>query len=292
MKAYVLYHKNCADGMGAAWAAHEALGDEATYIACAYQEPLPEIEDGSAVYVVDFSFKKEVINQLAERCRVIVLDHHKTAQEDLVDAKPIIEGEYPAAATGLFAKFDMTRSGAVITWNYFFPNEKVPKLLQYIEDRDLWKWQLPYTKEVSAWVGSQEWSIDSFSRMSEEVHISLGTCVAVGEALLRSQQQTVEMISEFSKVYASKWGMVALVNATAHWSELGNHLCTKFPFADCSISYYFDEVTGKVKFSARSIGDFDVSSIAKEYGGGGHKNAAGFALPVDELGNFFQWVQK
>lgn len=36
MKPLVLYHANCADGFGAAFAAWLKLGDEAEYVACSY----------------------------------------------------------------------------------------------------------------------------------------------------------------------------------------------------------------------------------------------------------------
>jgi phosphoesterase RecJ-like protein len=42
---------------------------------------------------------------------------------------------------------------------------------------------------------------------------------------------------------------------------------------------------GKVRVSIRSRGSFDVAEIAREFGGGGHKNAAGcvFDLPLEEV---------
>lgn len=285
MKTYVLYHKNCADGMGAAWAAYQCFGDTAEYIAVAYQEPVPHIEDGSLVYMVDFSFKKDVLNAMAEKNKIIILDHHKTAKEDLSDATPVAPGE---VATGkINAWFDMDHSGAALTWKFFFPGVELPTLLKYIQDRDLWKWELDKSKEISAWIASNEWSLGSFQYMFVEIHKNFESCVKVGSALLRAQEQTVEMMSAFAKVYDTAWGKCALVNATAHWSELGNYLCKKFPEAQFSVSYYFDESTEKVKFSGRSVGDFDVSAIAKEFGGGGHKNAAGFSLASDHLSLFF-----
>ncbi|PLX31947.1 MAG: hypothetical protein C0604_06035, partial [Clostridiales bacterium] len=42
------------------------------------------------------------------------------------------------------------------------------------------------------------------------------------------------------------------------------------------ISFLLKEVEGSVKVSMRSKGDYDVSQIASIFGGGGHKNAAGF----------------
>lgn len=41
---------------------------------------------------------------------------------------------------------------------------------------------------------------------------------------------------------------------------------------------WWQRFDGKFQFSLRSRGDIDVSEIAKKFGGGGHKNAAGFQL--------------
>lgn len=125
----VLYHANCKDGFGAAWAAYQHFGESAKYIPVQYSEPLPEIEDGDNVFIVDFSYSRDILVPLSERCNLTVIDHHKTAFE---------------ALTGLnFATFDMNRSGAVLTYKHFFPDRTPPDLLFYIQDRDLWLWNLP-----------------------------------------------------------------------------------------------------------------------------------------------------
>jgi oligoribonuclease NrnB/cAMP/cGMP phosphodiesterase (DHH superfamily) len=137
VKIFVLYHANCQDGFGAAWAARDFFGDSATYIPVQYGDPLPEMPDGSAVYIVDFSYDRATLEALSTRVeKLVVLDHHKTAKAEL-DGLP-------------FATFDMNKSGAVLTWEYFNPGEPPPALLLYIQDRDLWRWKLPDSREISA----------------------------------------------------------------------------------------------------------------------------------------------
>ena len=125
-KSYVLYHANCFDGMGAAYAAWTQLGDvNVEYIPVQYGSPPPETEAGSNVYIVDFSYSKGTLDEIkGKSAHMIVLDHHKTAAEDL-------DG-YPGAI------FDMKRSGAMLAWDYFHPGVHAPLLLDYIQDRDLW----------------------------------------------------------------------------------------------------------------------------------------------------------
>ena len=103
-----MYHKNCTDGFGSALAAHYKFGDSAMYIPVNYGEPVPsEIKEGDEIYIVDFSFPRDVLEKLAESHKVQVIDHHKTAE---------------AALKGLdYCLFDMKHSGAVLTWQFLFP---------------------------------------------------------------------------------------------------------------------------------------------------------------------------
>ena len=141
MTSYVLYHGGCSDGFGAAFAAWMRLQHQATeYIPVSYGKPMPDIPDGSDVYIVDFSYSREMLISLSERCQVRVLDHHKTAQ---------------AGLEGLpFCTFDMDKSGAVLAWEYFHPGDDVPEILLYVQDRDLWKWKMTRSKEVNAAIAS------------------------------------------------------------------------------------------------------------------------------------------
>ena len=68
-----------------------------------------------------------------------------------------------------------------------------------------------------------------------------------------------------------------VVNAS-HWiSEIGSKLS---PDCDFAMIWYWDHKTQDTKVSLRGFHDMvDVSEIAKQFGGGGHKKAAGFQLP-------------
>lgn len=120
---YVLYHSNCHDAFGVAYAAWKSLGiDNITYMAVSCGAPLPELPEAETVYIVDFSYSSGILLELANRVKkVVVLDHHKTAQEDLSNlTHPNIE-----------IVFDMDKSGALIAWEYFHPNVPVPTLIKF-----------------------------------------------------------------------------------------------------------------------------------------------------------------
>lgn len=258
MKTYILYHKNCFDGTGAAFAAWLKLRDDAIYIPCAYGEPLPsDIPNGATVYMIDFSGPRDVMLEWGANYNFKVLDHHASAQKNL-EGLP-------------FAHFDMTKSGAVLSWEHFHPGVLAPTFFQLIQDRDLWEHKMEHTHTFSASLASYP---HDFKKWEELMHRIPEMCYE-GAALLRSEDVLVGMIVD--KAHPAKIGEYSImaVNATSHWSKVGNLMCKLYPNHPFCGSYYYNKAGNKV-WSLRSIGDFDVSAVASKYGGGGHKNASGF----------------
>ena len=66
---------------------------------------------------------------------------------------------------------------------------------------------------------------------------------------------------------AQVWAQVPVVNATQSVSDVGHQLCELYPQAPFSASYR--DVGEARQWSLRSVGAYDVSAIAKQYGGGG-----------------------
>jgi uncharacterized protein len=260
MKPIVFYHGNCYDGFGAAFSAWKKFGSNAVYHPCVYGTPIADVPQGSRVFMIDFSLPREEMLALKEKCdTLIVLDHHKTAEENL---------------KGLdFAIFDMNKSGAMLAWEYFHPGTEVPPLIKYIQDRDLWRHELTFSAEVHAALSSYPMDFDTWDKLNV---IDL---IEGGKTLLRYRDVLIKMICDKSGMMEIQGYPCMVVNSTSHWSEVGNHLANKNPTEfKFGASFYVDS-DGSQKWSLRSIGDFDVSSIARCYGGGGHKNAAGFVLP-------------
>lgn len=273
MKTYVLYHANCYDGFGAAWAAWTALGDDAEYIPVSYgDDDLPAMEDGSIVVIVDFSYDRETLLALAERMEeVTVLDHHKTAEEELAGLD--------------FAIFDQNKSGAVLAWEYWYPHEEISTLLLYVQDRDLWNWNMSHSKEVSAALRSYDMEFEIWDRLAA----STLELIDEGAAILRFTDKQVEMICRQTILGEIEGYIVPIVNATAFWSEVGHLLLGQYPHAPFSASWHVIS-DKRVKWSLRGrdtgdFSDFDVSKVAKVYGGGGHQKAAGMVTGIDLLHN-------
>lgn len=264
-KNYVLYHANCFDGSGAAYAAWAALGDKDTsYIPVQYGEAPPEMASGSNIYIVDFSYPKDVLTGLLDASeKLVVLDHHKTAKEAL-------EG-FPGAV------FDMDKSGAILAWEYFHKNKPVPDLLCLIQDRDLWKWQDERSKPVTSYLRLLKdfREYHPLALFPSELHLA-------GErGRIKHQFDDMEIESAVKKAIITAYPMglgaaptyCGFLNTTILVSEIGNAVCKQLPVG-FSLSYFIEK-SGDVVFSFRSEGDFDVSKLAKQLGGGGHRNAAG-----------------
>lgn len=264
MRTYVLYHAHCTDGFGAAYAVWKIHGSNAIYLPVKYDNPMPKLKKRSQVYIVDFSYPKEQLLDLAkEMHQVTVLDHHKTAEEDL---RNIDLSETP----NLSITFDMEKSGAVLAWEHFHPTLEVPPLILHIQDKDLWRFDLKDTKKVIASLRSYAMDFKLWDRFD------LRTLITEGEAILRYQTLTVDKLCKNARMMKITNYTVPAVNSGVLQSEIGNRLCELY--SDSPFSAVYFDASDKTRYSLRSIGDFDVSEVAKHFGGGGHKNAAGYFL--------------
>lgn len=300
----VLYHGNCVDGFTAAWAAWTVHKDDAEYVPVQYGEPPPGWDDrhlnygGRRVFIIDFSYPRNVLVEMHRLAsELVVLDHHKTAEADL---------------EGLdFCTFDMERSGAGMAWDYFqgrwdsdYPGKKRPWLINYVEDRDLWRWKLPDSRDVNAYIHVQERFFDRFDNLNNR---GLEDALHNGRIVMDAHRAYVREVSGIAVVTDFVGCVVPVINAP-FWriSELLELLATtpidcrtigvswtearlapdevkeQPPFA---VGWYL-RADGRVAYSLRSR-DYpdgrpatDVSALAKRFGGGGHQRSAGFVGPM------------
>ncbi len=269
----VLYHASCADGFGAAWAAWKVLGNKAVYVPVQYGQPYPpEIDGGiSNLYLVDFSYPVETMHRLANCAnQMVVIDHHKTAEGPL-DSFAAQSGD------GVTVVFDLQKSGAVLTWEYFRPGERLPNLLKFVQDRDLWQWKLPESKEVSACIQSRPFEFNEWdflcNALDDGAH--LWRLIDEGKAILRYQSQQIERAVRQAELQDIRGEKVPVVNATTLQSEIGEALCREYVDAPFSATFFIRS-DGKKVWSLRSRNGYDVGAFAKAQGGGGHPAAAGF----------------
>lgn len=275
-----IYHANCADGFTAAWAVREALGDMVEYIPAGYGDEPPDVTSADVI-IVDFSYKRPVLERMAHTARsIIVLDHHKTARDDLINL-PCPAGGWAvhrAAAGNPAALFDMDRSGAQMAWDYFHQGAR-PFLVDVVADRDLWRWRIEQSREINAVIGSHEMTWDTWHDLAARLQADadIGRVAAEGEAILRAHDKLVRQVIDVSKCSMVIGGHEVPVAAAPYAlaSDTAGTMAEGEPFA----ATYVDGPKGRA-FSLRSRGDgLDVSQIAAAYGGGGHCGAAGFLMP-------------
>lgn len=275
----IIYHKGCADGFCAAFILNKIYPD-ADLLAMQYGEstnPLFNLTGKHCiadedVIIADFSFKRDIMLAIKGVSKsVICYDHHKTAEKEL---------------EGLdFCVFDMDKSGARLVYEHEWLRQAglnlgfdshIKFLVDYTEDRDLWKWQLPSSKSISAAIASFPFDFEIWGGFYK------GSLIQDGNAILRYQQQIVDR-AIFNATDIDILGQtVKATNATSLVSEIGGKLAEDSPFG---LTYFI--VEDGIVFSLRSRGEGgeDVSEIAKHFGGGGHRNAAGFKLDFQDAIN-------
>lgn len=326
IKPLVIYHANCADGFGAAFAAWTGLGDEAEYVPMQHgkidfdfdfeggffnlgsnetDNPCTFIA-GRDVYILDFSFPRPIMDAIFRNAKhVWWFDHHKSAFEMWL-------GRYEKGDVHICNRYGPTtrceiilndnKSGAYLAWEYFHPDTEVPMLIKHIDDRDRWQFKMEWTKELNAALWTAPWNFQQWKELNES---DLGPMYKAGKAILRAHDQNVQSVVKGSaracRLMHVKDQVPSWYQTHEHWeaefdvdanglaancpphlqSDVGHELATQSEtFGLC---WTLSKEGLIAKCSLRSNGDYDVSAIAKAFGGGGHRNAAGFEVPIQTL---------
>lgn len=281
-----IYHANCDDGFGAAFAVWKNWGDSVQFVPASYGQwidfkPLAD----KHVLMVDFSLSADFMRLMSHVAKsVIVLDHHKSAQESLhqwifenvATGRPFTASDMRIFATadlsGVHAVFDMEKSGARLAWEFCHPNDDgIPPLLAAIEDRDLWRFKMPNTKAISAALRFEPRVFSVWDALD------VPDMTKTGRAILRHIEARV---AEFVEQRHHEWidgHLVPMVNVPyAYGSDCCAAMLAAEPEAPFVGSWFLGK-EGRIHVSLRSTNErMDVSIIAQKFGGGGHRNAAGF----------------
>lgn len=271
----ILYHGSCPDGLGGAYAAWKKFGDDAEYIPATHSKPAPEGLEGRRLFFIDFSYPKRIMDDLVRTASsVTVLDHHLGMRE-VVESMPAYV-------------FDEKRSGATIAWNYFHPDVAVPALLTYIEDGDLYRFALPYSREILAYAYASPLfpSFEQWDALIREIDDPVGRkrAIQTGTLFSRYREHVVENGVRHAEVVQFEGYECYLAGASGEFvSDIGNRLVKVKP----PIALVISADATMLRVSLRSDGSVDVSALAQTYGGSGHPAAAGFRIP---LGRQVPWT--
>lgn len=263
----IVYHADCADGFGAAWACHKRFGDKPRYLPAHYGSPPPvELFEGQRVLMVDVSFsRQDLLARMDVAETFLLVDHHKTAFEEV--------GDLPNTV------FDMKKSGAALAWALVNPDEPMPGLLKAVEDRDLWLWQLPDSRPILQCLDSFPLTFPAWDALAQRVERDLPGIRAEAAVLQREyERQLASIIKEARPIEQGGWKGLA-VNAPHNFaSDIGNRF-----YAQDGVDFGFtwhERKDGKFRCSWRTDagGVAKAIDLARVWGGGGHPNAAGATL--------------
>jgi nanoRNase/pAp phosphatase (c-di-AMP/oligoRNAs hydrolase) len=272
----IIYHGECPDGFGAAWAAHKKFGDKAEYIPVHHNHAEPEGLVNKEIYFLDFAYSAVQMKELIKRNKkVTAIDHH-IAREDAIK---LTEDHL----------YSTDNSGAVLAWRYFHTGRPVPKMLEYIEDRDLWRFKIKESDPVCAFIDTYDFDFSAWDKLAEEIEEEKFRAEAVkrGMIMLEHENRLMDrMIAEGSRIVNFEGHEVYAINAPHFFaSHIGSILYKKKP----PFAIIWSEDKERVNVSLRSDGSVDVNELASKYKGGGHRGSAGFSIPSI---NSFPWKEK
>ena len=297
MKQLVYYHSHCKDGICSAAIMSRYFKskgiEDVKFIPSSYAHTVPDPKDfsGAEVFIVDCSFNAVTLSGIAENAIFVTLiDHHKAAMEQLFNT------ELPENVKIIF---DTTRSGAALTLMYtqLLGGENLGSkdMVQYIEDYDLWKFNLEDTHAVSAYLDTVPKELEYWVPLLGTFDTDYPEIVVKGTAILDYQQLLIDtaiapwlrypcfvtMQNEDKKEFT-----VPIINSTVLASRMGNELAVRSGTGLALI--YGVTSDGMYRwYSIRSSSvngepPVDVAAIARHYGGNGHPSAAGFRLHIDD----------
>lgn len=294
-----IYHFPCDDGFASAWIARQKWPD-IVLAPTNYDQPFPDGDfQGKNVLIADFSYKPDAISELMMSYgarSIIMLDHHKTAQADLKEFSVELCGNATFCATdvdgmlgdtaeldrpAVLARFDMARSGAALTWEFCFCGKPMPEFIEFIEDRDLWRFRLKNTRPFSMYLRATPMTFEAWDEIAREWACEPETVLAKAYAIERFYDRKIaELLPTITLKTIGKWKDVPVAHAPhAFVSDLAHEILKAHPAAPFA-AVIVDAYGGRT-YSLRSEDHrVDVSEVAKSFGGGGHRNAAGFRVPT------------
>jgi len=303
-RSLIAYHANCIDGFTSAWLCHKALKVTAEDM---YIDLLPlqygeaglvqlraalelgvstfqSEEEYSTLYVVDFSLPVSELKHIKEHWPTLhttILDHHKTAFEAYCPTLEVKEDS--SLATELYGAsifLDNAHSGAGCVYEFFEDQleDVCPSFVAMVEDYDLWKFKLQDTKAFNKYLCSRPKLLSEWESINSKLldGYERARIMTRGSQLYYEHQKLVQEIAEQAKPYMFCAHCAMVVQCPPeHTSAVGNYIAERYPHR-AALMFSPDTAANCINWSLRSVGDLDVSAIAKRYGGGGHKNAAGF----------------
>jgi oligoribonuclease NrnB/cAMP/cGMP phosphodiesterase (DHH superfamily) len=283
----VLFHYPCQDGLTSGWIADHYHKTHNQHIELYPIQHGTLIEysrlENKKVLFCDYAPSLEILNELEKIATTItILDHH-------ISAKKALENKS-------YAVFDMNKSGAGLTWSYFYPDTQTPDFIQMVQDRDIWTWKLPNSRPFTAGLytlcqSCSTYEFDEIFKIFDNFFANaenVTKCIELGTIIDKVNMNKANNIAKGHVEKIDRWREynVCIVNCFADLaSDLGDIIGSNLN-VDFVVLWNYNHPTGEYRISLRSKNKVDVSKIAQEFGGGGHVNASGFATKINPINLF------
>jgi oligoribonuclease NrnB/cAMP/cGMP phosphodiesterase (DHH superfamily) len=248
--------------------------------------PWSEIGENEIVYMVDFSLQPfsdmEKLNQL---CHLIWIDHHKTAIQDAIDSGTVF---YGIQRDGIGA--------CALVWEFLCDGEDTPNAVQLLAEYDVWDHSrtetLPFQYGMRFEENTTPENQDLWRPLFRDVFV--GDIINTGETILKYEDRQNE---KFCKAYSFETIMPAYPPSQDEIPPGYKAIACNRGFTNSKLfeSVYDPKIHDmmvtfcRLKLPAHkwtvsmysTKENVDCGAVAKAFGGGGHKGAAGFQC--DEL---------
>lgn len=278
------YHANCTDGLAAIAVALKGVDtDKVEVVAASYSTPIdPSQTEGKDVCFLDFSARGEILKDILKVAKTVtIIDHHVSVYDEIreVESDPATKGK-------LTYIYNVSKSGAMLAWDYFNGDVEYPYAIKLISDRDIWTGLYKDTSAFALALRVEEFTLERMCKLlqqSDEQHIKLvKALVAKGESYQVYNDYLVRQIASHSHLATLSNDMVvSMVNCPLGLvSDVGNYLAETQPAGVALMVYHKEkEVVYSIRVAADT--DFNAGAYCRDYhGGGGHAKAAGWVESI------------
>lgn len=272
---FCVYHSGCPDGIASAWVVKQTSPDVCLVPGRLGNPPNYELfgKEEKNIVIVDYCYR---LDELAELCKihnVLVIDHHKGAFDEVKD---FTHERYSALFSMVYSACMLVSDSAEIDPPWFF---------DYIQDRDLWTFNYPETKDIMTAMHYHGYlksvdDMDKLCKRDDHVETIKDELIIEGKMLNKIRDSDISYAVKTSILCNIDGIPCRIVSCDPKLrSDVGNNVLETYQDCEFVAIYRYCYVKDEWWISLRSRkGGADVNEIAKKYGGKGHINAAGFTI--------------
>lgn len=236
---------------------------------------LKYVDINTSVFVLDFAFTPELTQEMINTSLFFqTLDHHETSERMLGNSEHVY--------------FDSTSSGALMAFQYFFPNEEdIPLAVTLADNRDLWKkdhGDEDAFHEALMATRSQSKDNQEFIKYLVDIvfdPVLTDEMIKYGNSMIDKRDSNIKLATAKRNLIKIDFaGYPAIFfNYSVDQSDACEFLYSQPEYSNYIVGTFKFLSNGLVNFSLRK-GKYCGANLAKiaeyNFGGGGHEQAAGF----------------